>query len=186
MPPRPPAPTLPGRRLELTAPRRSAVPYGAAVEPPARPNATAWRIRPPTAGDKPRWSALYRDYAAFYGRPQNEADRDRVWDWIRDPDHEVSCLLVEDPAGPVAGLAHYRTFARPLAASTGCYLDDLFVDPARRGAGAVDAVLRHLRDLARERGWSVVRWITAEDNYRARATYDRHATRTAWVTYDMT
>ena len=40
--------------------------------------------------------------------------------------------------------------------------------------------------LARERGWSVVRWITAEDNATAQRLYDRHATRTPWVTYDLT
>jgi hypothetical protein len=36
-----------------------------------------------------------------------------------------------------------------------------------------------------KRGWTVIRWITAEDNYRARALYDRLADRTKWVTYDI-
>jgi len=31
-----------------------------------------------------------------------------------------------------------------------------------------------------------VRWITADNNYRGRAKYDQHATRTTWITYDMT
>jgi hypothetical protein len=31
----------------------------------------------------------------------------------------------------------------------------------------------------------VIRWITAEDNYRARGVYDRVAVRTPWVTYDI-
>jgi hypothetical protein len=31
----------------------------------------------------------------------------------------------------------------------------------------------------------VIRWITAENNYRARGVYDRLATRTNWVTYDL-
>ena len=34
-------------------------------------------------------------------------------------------------------------------------------------------------------GWSVLRWITADNNYRARSAYDQVATRTAWVTYDI-
>jgi hypothetical protein len=45
----------------------------------------------------------------------------------------VQCLLVEDDIGYVVGLVHYRSFARPLSASTGCFLDDLFVDPTERG-----------------------------------------------------
>ena len=31
----------------------------------------------------------------------------------------------------------------------------------------------------------MVRWITADDNYRGRAKYDQHASRTMWITYDM-
>ncbi len=31
----------------------------------------------------------------------------------------------------------------------------------------------------------MIRWITADDNYRARAKYDRFAARTPWITYDM-
>lgn len=47
------------------------------------------------------------------------------------------------------------------------------------------ALLNELRRLGEERGWSVIRWITADDNYRARSKYDRYATRTPWITYDM-
>ena len=31
----------------------------------------------------------------------------------------------------------------------------------------------------------MIRWTTADDNYRARAVYDELATRTTWITYDM-
>jgi GNAT superfamily N-acetyltransferase len=145
-----------------------------------------WQVREPHDGDHSRWAELYRGYAAFYRVEQTDAALSLVWSWILDPTHEVNCLLAEDPEGHIAGLAHYRTFARPLAASTGCFLDDLFIDPDRRGAGAVDALLDHLRQLASTHHWSVVRWITADDNYRGRAKYDQYATRTTWITYDMT
>jgi ribosomal protein S18 acetylase RimI-like enzyme len=49
-----------------------------------------------------------------------------------------------------------------------------------------DALIDHLATMARERGWSVVRWITADDNYRGRGVYDRVAKRTMWITYDRT
>ena len=128
---------------------------------------------------------MYRGYADFYGVMQSEEAAALVWSWIRDPDNEVECLLVEDEPGRVVGLAHYRPFARPLRASMGCFLDDLFIDPARRGGGAAEALLAELANVATENGWDVVRWITADDNYRGRAKYDRHATRTMWITYDM-
>ena len=65
------------------------------------------------------------------------------------------------------------------------YLDDLYVDPATRGGGVVDALFAEMRRIAREWGWAIVRWTTADDNYRARGAYDKVATRTSWITYDM-
>jgi GNAT superfamily N-acetyltransferase len=86
----------------------------------------------------------------------------------------------------VVGLAHVRAFARPLEGDTAGFLDDLFVDPARRGNGVGAALLEHLRSLAGERGWGVVTWITGADNHTARQLYDRVAEVQPWVTYDMT
>jgi len=146
---------------------------------------SAWQARAPRDDDFPRWRQLYQAYADFYRTPQPDAAVLRVWSWIHDPHHEVNCLLADNGAGTVAGLAHYRAFARPLSASTGCFLDDLFIDPAHRGSGAVDALLHELRRTARANGWTVIRWITAHDNAPAIATYDRHATRTSWLTYDL-
>ena len=144
-----------------------------------------WRLRAPVPVDRDRWGALYRGYAGHYGVEQADRDSDQVWFWLMDPAHEVNGLLVVDENDHPVGLAHYRPFARPLSASTGCFLDDLFVDPAHRGGGAADALLVELRRLAGEHGWNVVRWITADNNYRGRAKYDQYAQRTTWVTYDM-
>ena len=42
-----------------------------------------------------------------------------------------------------------------------------------------------LFETGRARGWTVIRWITAEDNYRARSAYDRISDRTQWITYEI-
>jgi hypothetical protein len=42
-----------------------------------------------------------------------------------------------------------------------------------------------LADIGRAQGWATIRWLTAEDNYRARSFYDRIAARTAFLTYEM-
>ncbi|MCX7686033.1 MAG: GNAT family N-acetyltransferase [Acetobacteraceae bacterium] len=131
------------------------------------------------------WGRLFAGYAAFYGVAQTEAMRETVWGWILDPSQEVKALLAEAQDGEPVGLAHYRAFARPLRASRGLFLDDLFVDPAWRGQGVADALLAALAERAAAEGCDVVRWITAEDNLRARAVYDRVAQATRWVTYDM-
>lgn len=142
------------------------------------------RIRAPGPGDRAAWDRLYAGYAGFYGVEQTEEMRDRVWGWIQDPAHEVGGLVAERD-GQLVGLAHFRPFSRPLSATVGGFLDDLFVAPEARGSGAAQALIGAVAEQGRARGWSVIRWITADDNARARAVYDRLAKATHWVTYDL-
>ena len=143
------------------------------------------RILPVEQRHRADWDRLYAGYAEFYRVTQTPEMRDRVWSWLHDPAHETNGLIAEDAEGRAVGLAHFRAFARPLSASTGGYLDDLFVDPQMRGKRVADALIEALAENGRRRGWSVIRWITAEDNSRARAVYDRVAKRTPWRTYDI-
>ena len=54
-----------------------------------------------------------------------------------------------------------------------------------RGRSVADALIGAVAAEGRSRGWTVIRWITAEDNARARGVYDRMAVQTKWVTYDL-
>jgi GNAT superfamily N-acetyltransferase len=138
-------------------------------------------VRPVAEADRERWGELYRGYAAFYDVPP--PDLDHLWERITALS-EIECFVAELD-GEVVGLAHVRAFARPLEGDWAGFLDDLFVDPGRRGSGAGEALLEHLRALAVERGWGVVTWITGADNNVAQRLYDRLAERQEWVTYDM-
>jgi GNAT superfamily N-acetyltransferase len=142
-------------------------------------------IRPPQAADRQAWDTLYQGYARFYNVEQSAEMRDRVWGWLHDAAHESQCLMAFDASGQAVGLAHFRAFARPLSASTGGFLDDLFVDPTARGAQAGTQLIAAIEAFGKEKQWSVIRWITADNNYRARSAYDKIATRTAWITYDI-
>ena len=161
-----------------------AVPSGA-VTPGLASSSTSFTVGPPRSEDGARWRELYRGYADFYQESVTDEQLDLVWSWIGDPDHDVKALLVRDATGTAVGLAHYRPYFRPLAAAVAGHLDDLFVEPGARGTGAVDALLDALRTIARQRAWSKIRWITADDNHRARSKYDQMAERTMWVIYDM-
>lgn len=142
-------------------------------------------IRGVTAADRSAWDALYDAYAQFYEVQQTPEMRATVWEWLIDPAHDVNGLIA-DNNGTLVGFAHYRPFARPLAAASGLFLDDIFVAEAARGTGAADALIAAIKTQADAQGHSVVRWITAKDNARARGLYDKVAQATEWVTYDLT
>ncbi len=142
-------------------------------------------IRGVSSKDRPAWDRLYQGYAAFYKVEQTAEMRDTVWSWLMDENHELEGLVAVGADDAPLGLAHFRAFARPLRAASGGFLDDLFVGPEARGLGVADALIKAVAAEGSKRGWSIIRWITADDNYRARSVYDRLAERTAWVTYDI-
>jgi GNAT superfamily N-acetyltransferase len=151
---------------------------------------SGWLVRPVRNDEFEAWSRLFRGYAAFYNRPTSDDHQRQIWGWIH-TDHMIEALVAAPvdsdggETGEIQGLAHLREWVRPLLGVKCGYLDDLFVDPAHRGSGAVDALYGAMRQFAVEHGWSMIRWTTADDNYRARAVYDKLATRTTWITYDM-
>jgi len=146
---------------------------------------TQWTVRAVALADESAWRDLYRGYRRFYEMPDDEGALDVVWGWLHDDGHEVSGYVMVDQRGTVGGLAHVRPYARPLSASTGLYLDDLFVDPGLRGGGLGRSLLQFLSVYAAEQGFDVVSWMTAEDNATARGLYDSVATTGPWLTYDM-
>ncbi|MEM7520438.1 MAG: GNAT family N-acetyltransferase [Pseudomonadota bacterium] len=142
-------------------------------------------VRAVQPDDRAEWDLLYQGYARFYNVEQTAQMRDTVWGWLMDPAHSSNGFVAQDARASLIGLTHYRPFVSCLKAVTNCFLDDLFVDPGARGSGAAQALIGAVEDVARQNGWPVVRWITADDNYRGRGVYDKLATRTMWITYDL-
>lgn len=71
--------------------------------------------------------------------------------------------LVAERGGRAVGFALYFTTFSTFLCKPGLYLEDLFVEPAHRGAGIGKALLRRLAALARERDcgrleWRVLDW----------------------------
>jgi ribosomal protein S18 acetylase RimI-like enzyme len=135
--------------------------------------------------DRESWQALYYEYAAFYKMPMTEEILDTVWSWLFDDQNKFYGLIAKNEEGKSLGLMHYREMPSPIRGKTVGFLDDLYVNPAFRGQGVVDALYQALKESANQRGWPFVRWITAENNYRGRAVYDKISDKTQWVTYQM-
>jgi len=141
-------------------------------------------VRPLETTDREQWRDLYSAYREFYALTPDSAVVDRVWSWIHDEAHETEALVAVGGDGELAGLAHYRRFARPSSGTTGMWLDDLFTRPDLRGGGVGRALIDAVTAIAAAENLSVVRWITNENNQTARRLYDTTATATKWVTYD--
>jgi GNAT superfamily N-acetyltransferase len=132
-------------------------------------------IRPATESDVPVVRSLLRAYCDFYAASPSESSLERmVWALIAAPDHEGFLLVAEDDeSAEVVGLAACGWKWSSLRAARVVVLEDLFVAEAARGRGHADALIAATAEIARRHGAPAVTWLTREENYRARAVYDR-------------
>ena len=142
-------------------------------------------IQAPQTTDKAQWQKLYRGYAEFYNVEMNADILETVWRWTQDADNPFYCLLAKDQQGTCVGLMHFRAMPSPLRGTQVGFLDDLFISENSRGSGLVQAMFDQLESEAKKHNWPLVRWITAQDNERAKAVYDKVANKTHWLTYQL-
>ena len=134
--------------------------------------------------DKEQWGKLYRGYADFYKVEMSNEILQTVWNWLNNKNHEVEGLVYE-VNGNVVGFAHYRRMPSPLRGQDIGFLDDLFVDPKHRGQKIGEKILNKLKEISKSKGWNLVRWITRDDNARAKSLYDRISEKTNWDVYEL-
>lgn len=142
-------------------------------------------VKKMAADDRAEWEGLYHGYAKFYKVPMNDDILEAVWGWIHDENNPFYGLIARDDQGRALGLMHCRQMPSPLRGTHVGFLDDLFVLPEARGLGVVDKLYEGLNQVGLDNSWPFIRWITADNNYRARAVYDKLSDRTQWVTYQM-
>jgi len=134
--------------------------------------------------DKEQWQELYKGYANFYKVEMNNQILETVWSWLHDKNHELNGIVYEIDENIVA-LAHYRRMPRPLKGKDVGFLDDLFVEPIHRGKKIGEQLLNELKKISKSKGWDLIRWITHNDNLRAKNLYDRVAEKTHWNLYEL-
>ena len=134
--------------------------------------------------DKEYWQKLYKGYAEFYKVEMNDKILDTVWNWLQDKNHDVNGLGYEINKKLVA-IAHYRRMPSPLRGQYIGFLDDLYVDPEHRGKKIGEKIIKQLNEISKENGWNLIRWITRENNLRAKALYDRVSEKSTWDVYEL-
>jgi GNAT superfamily N-acetyltransferase len=141
-------------------------------------------IRDIQASDEASWRRLWNGYLAFYKVDVPPEVTEKTWQRIHDPASPLTCrVAVLD--GAVAGFAIHFTHPSTWVMTDDCYLEDLYVDGDKRGAGIGRALLDDLVALAERSGWSRLYWHTDEDNHRARALYDTYVKTDGHVRYRM-
>ena len=140
-------------------------------------------IRDPTPRDETSWKRLWSDYNAFYETCLPDTITNQTWRRILDPASTIFARLVEDNGGLIGfstSVLHEGTWTiEPI-----CYLEDMFVDPNRRGQGVGRLLIRDLIELARAQHWSRLYWHTRANN-PARRLYDQFAKADDFVRYRL-
>ena len=128
-------------------------------------------IRSATPADVPAILALIRELAEYEHLSHAcVATVELLTRHLFGADRAAEALVAEE-AGQVVGYAlHFQTFSTFLG-RPGIYLEDLYVQPAHRGRGIGKAMLRHLAQLAVERGYGRVEWSVLDWNAPSIAFY---------------
>ncbi|MFN6952503.1 MAG: GNAT family N-acetyltransferase [Albidovulum sp.] len=139
-------------------------------------------LRDATPDDEAEWRRLWDAYLAFYDLVLSPEVTAATWARVMDPDSPMKLrLALRD--GHIAGFALHQHHPSSWVAGDDCYLEDLFVDEAARGAGIGKALIDDLIALARTRGWHRLYWFTHEGNRRARALYDHYTLSDGHIRY---
>ncbi|CAN5793327.1 GNAT family N-acetyltransferase [soil metagenome] len=155
-----------------------------ADDPPVRPvSGDPVRVRPLAPGDEAAWRGLWRGYLAFYRTELPEAVYAESFRRLNDAAVTDYHGMVAEKGGRPVGLVHYIYHRHGWQIADACYLQDLYVVEAARGAGAGRALIEAVYEAADAAGCPSVYWLTQAENAPARLLYDRLAKVTTFIKY---
>lgn len=128
---------------------------------------------------------LMRAYCDFYeASPPDQGLLEMARALVTDPNQ--GALFIAREGGAAVGFAALDWKWSSLKGARIGHLEDLFVAPEGRGRGIADALIEACAERCRERGAPAMEWLTAPDNHRAQAVYDRTgAVAETFVEYDL-
>jgi GNAT superfamily N-acetyltransferase len=148
---------------------------------------TSLRIVPATPVDVRTVLALIRELAE-YEKLLHEvvADEALVHEALFGPRTVAECVLGWRGDTPLGFALYYYNFSTFLA-RPGLYLEDLYVRPEHRGQGVGEALLKHLAQIAVQRGCGRMEWSVLNWNRRAIEFYERMGAQGVldWTVYRM-
>lgn len=142
------------------------------------------RIAPIGPDDRADWLTLWEGYLAFYEATLSPEQTALTFDRLV-ADDTIHGAIARADDGSALGIVHWLTHPATWSAGEYCYLEDLYVAPDARGTGAGRALIGHVTDWAKDAGCAKVYWLTQNTNATARALYDRVASDTGFVHYQI-
>lgn len=142
------------------------------------------RVRRLEARDAAAWRRLFEGYIDFYAASVPGDVIETTWRRLiaAGEGFHIALVAVDDADVPF-GLAHVLFHRSTWSATWYCYLEDLFVDPARRNQSAGRALIEAVYREADARGCTRTYWVTQESNTVARSLYDQVAIKAPFVQY---
>lgn len=130
-------------------------------------------LRPATVADTPALLALIHELAAYEQLSHRvQATAERLAAHLFGPQPRAEAVLATHGEQAVAFALFFHTYSTFLA-RPGLWLEDLYVQPAHRGQGVGRALLRHVAQLAAQRGCGRLEWSVLDWNAPAQAFYRR-------------
>jgi len=138
-------------------------------------------------GDVAALLPLMRAYCEFYESDPSDDGLERMArTLIAAPDEDGLLLVARDAAGAPVGFAAVGWKWSSLRGARVAILEDLFVAPEHRGRRIAAELIHACADRTRELGAPSMLWMTALDNERAQAAYERTgATAERWLEYEL-
>lgn len=144
-------------------------------------------IRDARPADVPLILCFIKELAAFERAPHEVvATESRITDTLFGDESVTSAVICERAGQPIGFAVYFFSYSTWLARN-GMYLEDLYVTPAARGAGAGKALLRHLARIAVARNCGRFEWSVLDWNTPAIEFYESVGARpqSEWTTYRL-
>jgi GNAT superfamily N-acetyltransferase len=127
------------------------------------PVSAAFAIRPATPADTAQILRLVRELAAYEKLEHMVSGTEAMLHAQLFGERPAAEALLAEVGGRAVGFALFYTTFSTFLCKPGIHLEDLFVEPAHRGAGIGKALLRELAALASQRDcgrleWHVLDW----------------------------
>jgi GNAT superfamily N-acetyltransferase len=134
---------------------------------------SAFHLRPAEPRDVPAIVGLIRELAEFERLTHLlQVTPESLHPHLFGPRPVVESIVAEVQGRLVAFSLFFTNFSTFLG-KPGLYLEDLYVQPAQRGGGLGQAMLRRLAALAQERGCGRFEWSVLDWNENAIRFYER-------------